>query len=175
MAVRHYIEEAKCADAVGGYAQLRQLLKQAGAQSASVDPVRLESARCGATAEVRTAIGHDWNVDAFDALWFNAAINGHPAPATPMDDTDKVSIENHYKAIFCYFAWGEGTAWQSIPEEVVKRKDAAIVALKEMGKRLSGWGTTRQPGTRRHFAVKQPLTVGHWPQGGHRSRFGWQS
>lgn len=169
--MRHYLSDAKCAAAVGGEARLRQLMKQPGATSATVDATRLESAKANTTGEIRTAIGRDWDIDSFDALWFNMPINGRAAPSVPMTDEDKTTVEVYAKSIFCYWAWKEGSENQAIPQNVIDDRESAKEGLAAIGKRLSGWGSERRPASARNYSHAQPLTVGHSPAGSHRAAF----
>lgn len=171
MAVRHYISAADGANSVGGERRLKELLSQPGEKRATVDPDKLASAMDNTTGDVRSAIGHDWNVDGFDALWFNQEINGVAPPAIPMDDTDRATVKTHAKAIFCYWAWKEGAEAQAMPATVAEDRKGAIDKLEKMGLRLSAWGTQKKPATQRHYKLGQPLTPGQDPGYGHRFVF----
>lgn len=171
MAVRHYISAADGENSVGGAARLKELLAQPGAKRATVDPVKLESVLNNVTGDVRSAINHDWDIDAFDALWFNQTINGVAPPAIPMDDSDKATLVTNAKMLFAYWAWKEGAEAQAMPQVVADDRKAALENLRALGMRLKGWGSQRKPATQRHFKLGQPLTPGHHPAGGHRSKF----
>ncbi len=171
MPIRHYLEQADCESAVGGAKRLKQLLAQPGATTATVDAVKLESALSNTTGEMRSALGHDWNIDSFDALWFNVEINGVAPPAVPMTPEDKLTVKTHGKSVFRYWAWNEGGENQVVPQNIINDRDGAIKALQAIGTRLSAWGSQRRPGTARHYKIGQPLTPGNCPALGHRDRF----
>lgn len=171
MAVSHYISPADGARAVGGERRLKELLAQPGEKRATVDPEALESAMANTTGDIRSAINHDWNIDEFNALWFNRDFHSARAPAIPMDDDDRTTVKTHAKAIFCYWAWKEGAEAQAIPQNVIDDRKAAIADMRKIGMRLQGWGSQRKPGTQRRFKLGQPLTPGRHPAGGHRSKF----
>ena len=83
--MRHYLSQADLERAVGGAASLRQHLPSAGG-GPTADPAAVESVLARADGAIRSAIGLSYDLDSFDATFFNMQIAGARPPARPMSD-----------------------------------------------------------------------------------------
>lgn len=168
----HYLSQANLENAVGGPNRLRQILKaRVGEPSTAASPAAVESVLSNVDGCLRRQIGMSFDLDSFDALWFNAPRRQAPAPAVPMDEMDRRSIETALKAYAAYYAWKEGSENMAMPPEVGADHGRELEAMKAMGARLQALGSGPQPGTSRHYSHRQPMTPGHSPRGSHRYRF----
>lgn len=168
----HYFTQTHLENAVGGPSRLRQLLKaRVGEPSNAASPVAVESVMSNADGCLRRQIGMSFDLDSFDALWFNEAVRAAPAPAVPMSEMDRRSIETSGRAFLRFYAWLEGSEGMAMPPEVRADHERELEAMKAMGARLYDIGSKIKPGTSRHYTHRQPMTPGHSPAGSHRSRF----
>lgn len=168
----HYLAETDLENAVGGPRRLRELLKaRQGESTLTASATAVESVLGNVDGCLRTQIGMSFDLDSFDALWFNAPRRNAPAPTVPMDDMDKQSIRAALKSFGRFYAWLEGGENLPMPDEVRAEHERQLLAMKNMGARLQALGSGPQPGTSRHYRHRQPMTPGHSPTGSHRDRF----
>lgn len=168
----HYLSQTGLENAVGGPARLRQLLKaRSGEAPTAASAIAIESVLGNTDGCLRSQIGMSFDLDAFDALWFNTAVRQAPAPTVPMSAMDKAAIEAALKAFGRYYAWLEGGEGQAMPEEVRAEHERALKAVENMGKRIADLGSHPKPGTSRHYTHRQPRTPGNPPTGSHRAAF----
>lgn len=168
----HYLDTADLENAVGGPARLKQLLKaRSGESHLAASATAVESVQGNVDGCLRAQIGMSFDLDSFDALWFNTSIRGKPAPTVPMSDMDKQAIRTALKAFGRFYAWLEGGEGQAMPAEVTAEHERQLVAMKNMGARLADIGSGPKPGTSRHYRHRQPMTPGNSPVGSHRRAF----
>lgn len=168
----HYLSTVDLENSVGGPNRLRQLLKpRVGEPSTAASPVAVESVLGNVDGCLRRQIGMSFDLDSFDALWFNTAVRRAPAPPEPMSDGDRTSIKTALKAFASYYSWKEGSENIAMPPEVRADHERELEAMKAMGARLFDIGSKLKPGTSRHYTHRQPMTPGHSPRGSHRDRF----
>lgn len=170
----HYLAQAALENAVGGPRRLRELLKaRSGEAPTTASATAIESVLGNVDGCLRRQIGMSFDLDSFDALWFNVAVRNSPAPTEPMSEMDKRSIETALKAFGRYYAWLEGGEGQAMPDEVRTDHERELKAMENMGKRLHDLGSGVKPGTSRHYRHAQPQTPGNAPVGSHRRAFRW--
>jgi hypothetical protein len=172
--VPHYLGQTDLENAVGGPRRLRELLKaRQGEPPTAASATAIESVLGNVDGCLRRQIGMSFDLDAFDALWFNTAVRQAPAPAVPMSDMDKTSCQTSLKAFGRYYSWLEGSEGQAVPDEVKAEHERELKAMENMGKRLYDLGSHPKPGTSRHYTHRQPMTPGNAPSGSHRAAFRW--
>lgn len=167
--MRHYLNQEQCEKAVGGPAELRKLLPLAG--SPLPDPAWVEACQGRADGEIRSMIHLSFDLDSFDALWFNMPIGNVPAPTRPMSDEDKATIISAGKDIFAYYAWKDGSKAQAMPETVATDRLLARETLKNMGQRLQTLGSEPATSTSRKYSWAAPRGVGHYNRQSPMARF----
>lgn len=168
----HYLAQTGLENSVGGPRRLRELLKPRQGESPTLpSAIGVESVLCNVDGCLRRQIGMSFDLDSFDALWFNIAVRGAPQPREPLADMDKRAIETALKAFGAYYSWKEGAEGQAMPDEVRADHEREMEAMKAMGARLHDLGTMNKPGSSRHYRHQQPLTPGRVPAGSHRDRF----
>ena len=78
----HYLNQSDAEKAVGSASDLRQHFKVPN--STAIDQEALDNVLTLTDGQIRKAIGLSWDLDAFDALWFDKAVRNCPA-TDPMD------------------------------------------------------------------------------------------
>lgn len=168
----HYLSQADLENCVGGPARLKQLLKaRVGEPSTAASPAAVASVLDNVDGCLRRQIGMSWDLDSFDALWFNTTVRHAPAPPEPMSDGDRTGVKVALKAFGAYYAWKEGAEGQAMPAEVRADHERELESMKAMGARYADLGSKLKPGTARHYRHRQPMTPGNSPRGSHRSAF----
>lgn len=168
--MRHYLTQADLERAVGGAASLRQHLPLPGG-GATADPAAVESVQARADGSIRAAIGLSYDLDSFDAQFFNQPIANTPAPTRPMSDEDKAQIISDGKCVGCYWAWTEGSRNQAVPDNVIRDYERALKSLEAMGQRLRDLGSEAKGATSRMYRFAAPKGVGHFSSDSPMSKF----
>lgn len=169
----HYLTQAEAERAVGGAHELKELLPRAG--YATADPDMLEDCLSAVDGEIRRCIGLSFDLDAFDAMYFNQAVGGAPAPSTPMSPADRSATRSFGQKIFAFEAWDRGAKKLAMPATAKGEADKASNGLKEMGKRLFSLGSGRQPGDSRGYRAVTSMGIGEYRKGTPLSKCrGWR-
>lgn len=165
----HYLTQAEAERAVGGAPELKQLAPLAGYSTA--DPVTLEDWLSATDGIVRTYIGLSFDLDSFDAMYFNQAIQDQPQPARPMSEADKSATRAYAQDVFADIAWSRGANRLAKPADAAERAKTAQKGLEAMGKRLQALGANRKPGSSRGYRRQNPGGVGEYTEGTPMSKF----
>lgn len=168
----HYLSQANLETALGGPLRARQLLKpRVGEPATEPSAIGVESVLGNVDGCLRREIGKNFDLDSFDALWFNAQVRNIPAPTVPISDMDRTSINTSLKSFGRYYGALEGGEGQFMTDAVRADFERELKSMESIGARLKALGMGPQPGTSRHYKHQQPLTFGQSPVGSHRKAF----
>lgn len=169
MADAHYLSQTDAELAVGGASDLREHFKVP--RSTEIDPVKLDSVLRDVDGDIRTAIGMSFDLNAFDAVWFNTTVHNVPPPNVQWTERDRAGIVSAARKIVRLYIWQTGTKNQAVPEMVVKEAEVGRAELRAQGMRLQSLSTQLKPATSRNFKLRQPRFLGSPPGGSQREKF----
>ena len=161
----HYLNQADAEQAVGGAPDLRQHFKVPG--STGIDQDKLEAVLGMTDGQIRKAIGLSWDLDAFDALWFDKAVRNCPKPAIPwteMDRSDAIAVLRKY-------IWLNGDKNQAVPQVVIDEADKGMAGLQAQGARYAAISSQIKPASDRYYALRSSGGIGTTRQGTARRSF----
>ena len=165
----HYLTQEDAELAVGSPGDLREHFKVAS--STAIDMVKLNQVLGDTDGDIRKRIGLSFDLDAFDALWFNKPIRGVPAPPIPWNEMDRSGIRTDARKILRYYIWTTGTKNQARPEDVKDQYLQGLQDLEGQGRRLQSLSSSIKPGTDRHYTRRTPALPGKPPRGSARHSF----
>mgnify|MGYP003592150198 CR=1 FL=1 len=165
----HYFNQADAEQVVGGAAELRQHFKVPA--STGIDADKLEFALNMTDGQIRKAIGLSWDLDAFDALWFNKAVRNCPQPAEPWDELAKSGVRTDGLAILRKCIWLNGDKNQAVPQVVIDEADKGMAGLQAQGARYAAISSQIKPASDRYYALRSSGGIGTTRQGTARRSF----
>jgi hypothetical protein len=165
----HYLLQADAELAVGGAQDLREHFKVPA--STGIDPVRLEQVLGDLDGQIRKAIGMSFDLDFFDALWFNKPVRNAPMPQIPWNDMDRSGIKTDARMVLAKLIWKTGAKNQAIPKLVVDDAALGMLGLEAQGRRLLALSTQIKPATDRHYRKLRPHHLGAPPCNSFRAQF----
>ena len=156
----HYLTQAEAERAVGGAHELKQLMPKPG--YSTVDFELLEDCLYATDGEIRKWIGMTMELDAFDALYFDMAINDTPRPLRPMSQEDRALVRAAAQQIFAFFAWDRGAKKLAMPSSAAYGKKDAGETLKGIGLRAATLGSAKKVASGRGHRTKASQGVGEY-------------
>ena len=165
----HYLGRADAEKAVGGPQDLREHFKVPNSTGINLD--YLETVLTDTDGQIRKAIGMSFNLDFFDALWFNKPVRGAPMPPIPWEDIDRSGIVTDARPILRKHIWLLGAKNQAVPQIVVDESDKGFEGLVAQGKRLFSLSTQIKPATSRNFTMVRSRRIGEPRPRSHRAQW----
>lgn len=166
----HYLNQTDAEQAVGGASDLREHFKVP--KSTSIDPDKLEIALTMTDGQIRKAIGLSWDLDAFDALWFNKEVNGKPAPMRPWSDLDRSGVRTDAIAVLRKYIWIGGDKNQAVPQIVIDEAEKGMAGLQAQGARYAAMTSQQKPASDRLYTIRSSGGIGRTFSGTARRSFG---
>lgn len=154
----HYLNQTDAEQAVGGASDLREHFKKP--KSTSIDPDKLEIALGMTDGQIRKAIGLSWDLDSFDALWFNKSVNGKPAPTQPWTDLDRSGIRTDAIAVLRKYIWLNGDKNQAVPQIVIDEAEKGMAGLQAQGARYAAITSQQKPASDRFYTMRSSGSIG---------------
>jgi len=167
----HYLTRGDAEKAVGGPSDLREHFKVPN--STGIDMDKLEMVLGDTDGDIRKQIGMSFNLDFFDALWFNKPVRGAPMPPISWTDMDRSGVLTDARKILRKYIWITGTKNQAVPEIVITESALGMTGLIEQGRRFASLSTQINPATSRHFDRRRSRKIGEPARGSHRGAFKW--
>lgn len=165
----HYLGQADAENAVGGASDLRQHFKVPG--STGIDQDSLETVLSMTDGQIRKAIGLSWDLDAFDALWFDKAVRNCPKPAIPWTEMDRSGIRTDAIAVLRKYIWLNGDKNQAVPQVVIDEADKGMAGLQAQGARYAALTSQIKPASDRLYTLRSSGGIGTTRQGTARRSF----
>lgn len=165
----HYLNRDDAEKAVGGPSDLREHLKVPN--STGIDQGKIDTALTDTDGQIRKAIGMSFDLDAFDALWFNKQVRGVPPPPIPWEEIDRSGIRTDARPLLRKYIWLIGTKNQAVPQIVIDEADKGFEGLIAQGRRLASLSSSIKPGTSRHFDRRRSRRIGEPGPRSHRAQW----
>lgn len=167
----HYFTAPDAESAVGGPDALREHFRVP--QSTGYNLVLLEQVLGDTDGDVRTAIGLSFNLDSFDALWFNQQIRNVPPPPIPWSEMDRSGVLSAGRKVLRKYIWVTGSQNQAMPQLVEDDYQNGRKALVDLGKRLQSLSTQIHPTSSRNYKLGMTARLGAPPCPSLRRQFRW--
>ena len=165
----HYLNQADAEKAVGSASDLRQHFKVPN--STNIDQEALDNVLTLTDGQIRKAIGLSWDLDAFDALWFNKAVRNCPQPTEPWTEMDRSGIRTDAVAVLRKYIWLNGDKNQAVPQVVIDEADKGMAGLQAQGARYAAMSSQIKPASDRYYALRSSGGIGTTRQGTARRSF----
>lgn len=147
----HYLTQTDAEQAVGGAADLREHFKTP--KSTAIDQDKLNIALTLTDGEIRKAIGLSWDLDAFDALWFDKQVRSCPKPVEPWTDLDRSGIRTDAVKVLRKYIWLNGDKNQAVPQIVIDEAALGLAGLQAQGARYAAITSQIKPASDRNYKL----------------------
>ena len=154
----HYLNQTDAEQAVGGAPDLRQHFKVPG--STGIDQDKLYTVLTLTDGQIRKAIGLSWDLDAFDALWFDKPVRNCPKPPIPWTDLDRSGIRTDATAILRKYIWLNGDKNQAVPQVVIDEAEKGMAGLQAQGARYAAITSQIKPASDRFYELRSSGGIG---------------
>lgn len=154
----HYLNQTDAEQAVGGAPDLRQHFKVPG--STGIDQDKLDAVLTLTDGQIRKAIGLSWDLDAFDALWFDKPVRNCPKPVNPWTDMDRSGIRTDAVAVLRKYIWLNGDKNQAVPQVVIDEAEKGMAGLQAQGARYAAITSQIKPASDRFYELRSSGGIG---------------
>lgn len=154
----HYLNQSDAEKAVGSASDLRQHFKVPN--STAIDQEALDNVLTLTDGQIRKAIGLSWDLDAFDALWFDKAVRNCPKPPIPWTDLDRSGIRTDATAILRKYIWLNGDKNQAVPQVVIDEAEKGMAGLQAQGARYAAITSQIKPASDRFYELRSSGGIG---------------
>jgi len=165
----HYLSQADAEQAVGKAPDLRQHFKVPN--STNIDQEALDNVLTLTDGQIRKAIGLSWDLNAFDALWFDKPVRDCPKPPIAWTDLDRSGIRTDAIAILRKYIWLNGDKNQAVPQVVIDEADKGMAGLQAQGARYAAISSQIKPASDRLYTLRASGGIGTTRQGTARRSF----
>ena len=154
----HYLNQTDAEQAVGGAPDLRQHFKVPG--STGIDQDKLDAVLTLTDGQIRKAIGLSWDLDAFDALWFDKPVRNCPKPVNPWTDMDRSGIRTDAVAVLRKYIWLNGDKNQAVPQVVIDEAEKGMAGLQTQNTRYAAITSQIKPASNRFYELRSSGGIG---------------